>query len=56
MAASLKTMVTDEEVSMDAEIAAVLSELDDIYSFKEEQGMALKAFLDVRRHFHSSHN
>ncbi len=36
-------MAAAQEVSMDAAIAAVLLELDKIFSFKEEQRKALKA-------------
>ncbi len=45
MPASLKTMAAPIELSMDASIAAVLSELDNISSLKEEQRTAPKAFL-----------
>lgn len=39
-------MPAAEEVSMDAAISGVLSELDNISSLKEEQRMVWKAFLD----------
>ncbi len=38
-----------KEVSMDAAIMAVLLELDNIYLLKEEQRMALRAFLDRKK-------
>ncbi len=39
-------MAAAKEVSLHAAIAAVLSELDNTSSLKEEQRMALKALLD----------
>lgn len=39
-------MAAAKEVGVDAAIAAVLSQLGNIYSFKEEQKMELQAFLD----------
>lgn len=38
-------MTGTEEISMDAAIAAAVSLLDGIFAIKEEQKMALKAFL-----------
>lgn len=34
-----------EEISVDATVAAVLSDLDGIFTFKKEQGKALRALL-----------
>ena len=40
-----QTMAAPEEVSLDTEIASVISELESISSSKEEQRTTLKAFL-----------
>lgn len=40
-----------EEISVDATVAAVLSDLDDIFIFKMEQGKALRALLAVQHVF-----
>lgn len=40
-------MAAAKEISLEAAIVAVLSEVDGIFSLKEEQQSALKAFLSV---------
>lgn len=43
---SRKTVASPEEIGVDAVTASVVSKLESISSLKEEQRMALKAFLD----------
>lgn len=45
-----------EDVSVDVAVAAVLSELDDIFTFNEEQRSALKAFLGLTAYFRFTPN
>lgn len=51
--AATASLASAKDISMDVAVAAVLSELDDIFAFNEEQRSALKAFLGFTAYFYS---